>query len=127
MTPLPDLVKDWRLKTAFKGDVTRHVIETSGRATSQRKVRREQLWRRTARLGEGSFGVVWKEVLIEGESESKERAVKMIRKHVQRSRAFDYSRELEAIAKFSHPKVSLSHRRYSCSIPLCIACILRYS
>jgi serine/threonine protein kinase len=106
MPTLPDLVKDWKLRTAVKGDITRHLIETSGRTTSQRKVRIEQQWRRTTRLGEGSFGVVWKEVLIEGKSESKERAVKVIRKRAQKSKTLDYSRELEAIAKFSHPKVS---------------------
>lgn len=106
MRPLPDLVKDWKLKTAFKGDVTRHLIETSGRTSSQRKVRIEQQWRRTTRLGEGSFGVVWKEVLVKGESESKERAVKVIRKRAQKSKTLDYSRELEAIVRFSYPTVS---------------------
>jgi hypothetical protein len=63
-----------------------------------------------AKLGEGSFGVVWKETLIAGESQCSERAVKMIRKRSQGTESLDYSRELETIAIFSHPKVGACSR-----------------
>jgi hypothetical protein len=102
---ITDLVKDSKLRTAVENDITRHVFETSGCSGRQRKVRREERWRRDGLLGEGSFGLVWKEVLITGDSEVKERAVKMIRKRLNGSRHMDYARELEAIAKFSHSKV----------------------
>lgn len=112
MGPVSDLVRESKLRTALYRDVngdviTKHVIETSGRSARQRKIRIEQQWRRTESLGEGTFGVVWKEILIAGNSETKERAVKMIRKRIQKSNPMDYSRELEAIAKFSYLKVSM--------------------
>lgn len=105
MRPVSDLVRDSKLRTAIQGNITRHLIETSGRNSLQRKVRKEQQWQHGELLGEGGFGVVWKETLLSGESDVKERAVKMIKKRVNKSKPFDYRRELEAIAKFSHPKV----------------------
>ncbi|KAF2663024.1 kinase-like protein [Lophiostoma macrostomum CBS 122681] len=104
MPPVSDLVRDSKLKTYITGDVTRHVIESSGRHPRQRRVRKEQTWRRAGRLGEGAFGTVWKEVLEAGESDIKARAVKVVRKRENRSKLVNYSKELEAIAKFSHPK-----------------------
>lgn len=65
----------------------------------------EERWERGRNLGAGSFGTVWLEKLVTENDEEKYRAVKGIRKGVQRSKAIDYSRELEAIAKFSHQKV----------------------
>jgi serine/threonine protein kinase len=67
-------------------------------------MRMEERWKRGRNLGTGSFGTVWLEKLIV-ENGEKYRAVKEVRKVVQRSKAIDYSRELEAIAKFSHQKV----------------------
>jgi hypothetical protein len=43
---------------------------------------------------------------VEGEREIKLRAVKQIPKARQSPKPIDYTRELEAIAKFSHRKVS---------------------
>ena len=54
-------------------------------------------------LGSGSFGIVWLERCIQGNSEGKVRAVKKFRK----LESSDYYRELEAIALFSHSNVSL--------------------
>jgi hypothetical protein len=68
----------------------------------------EERWKRGRNLGTGSFGTVWLEKLIVENGEEKYRAVKEIRKGMQRSKAIDYSRELEAIAKFSHQKVQKS-------------------
>ena len=55
------------------------------------------------RLGRGNFGIVWLERCIHGDSKGKLRAVKQIEK----LESCDYNRELEAIAFFSHSKVSL--------------------
>jgi hypothetical protein len=101
-----DLVRDSKLPTAVRGDITRHVIEASGRDRRHRRVRREQRWQRLETLGHGTFGIVWKEKLIAGESDVNERAVKMIRKTLGKT-TVDYTRELEAIAKFSRSKVSI--------------------
>lgn len=101
-----DLVRDSKLDASVNGDVTRHVIEVAGRTARQRKVRQEQLWERVENLGEGAYGTVWLEKLVSGECSVSERAVKIMKKQVQKSKTIDYSRELEAIAKFSHPKVS---------------------
>jgi hypothetical protein len=68
----------------------------------------EERWKRGRNLGAGSSGTVWLEKLIVENGEEKYRAVKEVRKVVQQSEAIDYSRELEAIAKFSHQKVQKS-------------------
>lgn len=107
MPLVSDLVRDSKLETYITGDITRHVIESSGRHPRQRRVRKEQAWRRAGRLGEGAFGTVWKEVLEAGESDIKARAVKVVRKRENRSKTVNYSKELEAIAKFSHPRVCI--------------------
>lgn len=102
-----DLVKDSKLETTTTGDgIIRHVIEIAGQNSRRRRVRQEQLWKRAESLGEGAYGEVWLEKLVGGTCQVNERAVKVIKKRSQKQRAVDYSRELEAIAKFSHPKVS---------------------
>jgi serine/threonine protein kinase len=68
-------------------------------------MRIEERWERGRNLGTGSFGTVWLEKLVTENGEEKHRALKEIRKGVQLPKAIDYSRELEAIAKFSHQKV----------------------
>ncbi|KAF1965573.1 kinase-like protein [Bimuria novae-zelandiae CBS 107.79] len=105
MRPATDLVRDSKLKTAHRDGITRHVIETSDRRSGHRRIKRDQRWQRVGDiLGEGAFGIVWKETLVGGESDVKDRAVKRIRKRVANSNSLDYSRELEAIAKFSRGK-----------------------
>ena len=54
-------------------------------------------------LGRGSFGTVWLERCIQGNSKEEVRAVK----EIQKVGSGDYFRELEAIALFSHTKVGL--------------------
>jgi serine/threonine protein kinase len=71
-------------------------------------MRKEERWERRGNLGSGTFGTVWLEKLITDNSEEKYRAVKEIKKDIRQSGAIDYSRELEAIAKFSHQKVRRS-------------------
>ncbi|KAF2498276.1 hypothetical protein BU16DRAFT_558348 [Lophium mytilinum] len=107
MPPVSDLVRDSRLKTRFSSKYTQHVFYVSGETPRQRKVRREERWERGESLGSGSFGTVWLEKLMAEQTNSKFRAVKEIRKVQRGSKAIDYSRELEAIAKFSHEKVNI--------------------
>ncbi|KAF1957172.1 kinase-like protein [Byssothecium circinans] len=95
-----DLVKDskfWKTSQDRDRIYTRHTsIETSGHGDN---IRGQE-------LGRGAFGIVWKEKLVDGESDAKERAVKMIRKQFGKSK-IDYARELEAIAKFSRGRYKL--------------------
>lgn len=95
----PDLVRDSELETHFRGGDTVHTFYFA--SETQRKTRREDRWRRGERLGDGAFGTVWKERLVNDSGTSQYRAVKRIGK--QRG----YIRELNAIAKFSHEKVYL--------------------
>ena len=58
-------------------------------------------------LGHGAHGIVWQEKCVLGK-DVKVRAVKMIRKFKPQKpwESMDYSRELETVAKLSHPMVS---------------------
>ena len=105
MPPISDLVRDSELETIFHHEYTQHVYYVSGATPHQRKVRMEESWRRDKYLGTGASGTVWLEKLVTENGEVQHRAVKEIRKSAQKSKAVDYSRELEATAKFSHPKV----------------------
>jgi hypothetical protein len=105
MPPISDLVRDSRLETIFHREYTQHVYYVSGVTPSQRKLRKEELWRRERYIGTGAFGTVWLEKFATQNGEVQHRAVKEIKKSAQNSNAIDYSRELEAIAKFSHAKV----------------------
>lgn len=105
MSAISDLVRDSKLETQFYRDYTQHVYHVSGATPRQRKVRKEERWERQQRLGAGAFGTVWLEKFVTENGVVQHRAVKEIRKSTEKSRAVDYSRELEAVAKFSHPKV----------------------
>jgi calcium/calmodulin-dependent protein kinase I len=104
MATIPDLVRVSKLDTQFcsNPDYTQHTQYVSGSTFRQRKIPKEERWEKDKRLGRGSYGVVWLERCIYGDSEGKVRAVKKVRK-VESS---GYYRELEAIALFSHSKVS---------------------
>ena len=106
MTPVPDLVQVSKLNTQFHSEpeYTQHVKYTSSSTTNQRKIRKEEKWKRERGLGRGSFGIVWLERCIHGDDNGKVRAVKQI----QKLESGDYYRELEAIALFSHTKVNKS-------------------
>ncbi|CAK1356379.1 unnamed protein product [Cercospora beticola] len=67
----------------------------------------EHVWRREYKpIGAGAFGAVFREVCIEGRNKAAVRAVKHIEKPTasQRATRVDFSRELEAIARFSKPE-----------------------
>lgn len=109
MPRIPDLVLDSKLETRFASDeYTCHFYNESGTTSRQRTVQREEYWKRQKHIGGGSYGSVWLEECIQGRSEVQLRAVKQITKPPTSSRLIDCYRELEAIAKFSHPKVGSS-------------------
>ncbi|KAH0559852.1 hypothetical protein GP486_003631 [Trichoglossum hirsutum] len=107
MPPVSDLVRDSKLETVFYKNYTQHVYYISGTDPRQRKIKIQEHWERHGYLGTGTFGTVWLEKLVTDSGEEKYRAIKEIRKRVQQSGAIDYSRELEAIAKFSHPRYNM--------------------
>lgn len=78
--------------------------------------KRREVWKRAKDpIGIGAFGEVWREECVEGDEPgaASMRAVKSLRlisRGELRLDVSDYSRELEALAKFSQPKVR-GHRR----------------
>ena len=105
MTPVPDLVQISKLDTHFHSDpeYILHVKYVAGTTANQRKVRKEEKWKREQKLGRGGFGTVWSEKCIQGGNKGELRAVKEIPK----SDSYNYCRELEAVALFSHTNVIL--------------------
>jgi hypothetical protein len=115
MTPMiPDIVQDSKLETQFHSDPehVQHIHYVSGSTPRQRKVRKEERWRRERWLGRGGYGTVESQLCIQGDSKGKLRAVKKM----QKLASSDYYRELEAIALFSHNKVR--ELLSPCKIPL---------
>jgi len=104
--PVPDIVRLSQLDTQFSSspEYTQHIQYVPENTRERRRVRKEERWKRTRRLGRGSFGDVWLEECIQGDTKGEVRAVKKIQK-LDRNH---YYRELEAIALFSHHKVGLS-------------------
>jgi hypothetical protein len=102
MLAIPDLVRDAKLDTRFDDGFTKHVYFESG---LERKTRREEHWKRRNPIGRGSYGRVWLEQCVVGRRDVEFRAVKEIPKLQQSSKPIDYTREIEAIAKFSHRRV----------------------
>lgn len=105
-----DLILDSKLNTRFESEFTVHIYRQVSTGSERRLVvQREEYWRRqTSPIGSGAYGSVWLEKCEHGQQEVEVRAVKEVSTRPLRSgRQVDYSRELEAIAKFSHHKVSL--------------------
>lgn len=104
--PLPELVRDSQLETRFasKGQIVHIFRDTPTTA-------REEVWKRGKKpIGRGAFGEVWLEKCIKGQEPGgpETRAVKVLRLIPQgeiRLEVSDYSRELEALVKFSQRKV----------------------
>lgn len=101
---MPDLVLDSRLDTRFHEKYVYHVYEESDASRGQRTVQRREFWQRQRHLGSGGFGSVWLEQCIKGQQEGSLRAVKEIQRPPNQ---VECNRELEAISKFSHARVSL--------------------
>lgn len=104
-----DLVNDLKLSVRFSSKHTHHVVFESDDTPGQRvrRQRKEESWERVKHLGKGGGGSVWLEHCLSVGSKPKTRAVKAIPKESSLSQTIDYTRELEAIAKFSQAKVRL--------------------
>ncbi|CAG9977325.1 unnamed protein product [Clonostachys byssicola] len=104
----PTLVKDSMLQTTF-GDDNRsfyHVSYVADAGNQQRQVRRESRWTRERKIGSSASSSTWLEKCISGEEGGQLRAVKEIPKRISSRAAdasefVDYTKQLEAIAKFS--------------------------
>lgn len=110
-----DLVPHSRLDTVFGGDddgdgateVVRHMFVTSDRRARQRRLKTAETWTQVRELGNGTFGRVVLQDCVDGPHKGQVRAVKEISKKADGGMAkIDYNTELEAIAKFSHSRVS---------------------
>ncbi|OQD94882.1 hypothetical protein PENSOL_c023G10656 [Penicillium solitum] len=99
-----DLVTDSKLSVRFSAKHTHHVVFESDVRSGQRRQRKEESWERMEHLGKGGGGSVWLEQCLNVDSQPKTRAVKVIPKQTSFGQHIDYSRELEAIAKFSQTK-----------------------
>ncbi|KAH7141673.1 kinase-like domain-containing protein [Dactylonectria macrodidyma] len=101
---VPDLVRDFQLTTRFLTDgATQHTVyRVSLQSGHQRPSRIDETWNRQQELGSGGFGCVWLERCVSEPGQGKLRAVKEIRKDP--SLPVSYTRELEAMAKFSHKR-----------------------
>ena len=102
---VPDIVADAKIETEISKDCVKHIFHRSGLTAGERYVRREECWTRQQFLGQGAYGTVHLETCETKGGCKKLRAVKEVRKSIQASEELDYMRELEAIYKFSHPKV----------------------
>lgn len=110
-----DLIRDSKLETHFLPGETVHTFQESDSISGRRLVTRSEHWRRQRRIGGGGFGSVWLETRTKGGSPRLAQDVGTVRAVKQidmdtRLGSIDYKlydRELEAIAKFSHSRVSL--------------------
>ncbi|KAL4902202.1 hypothetical protein BDW74DRAFT_65635 [Aspergillus multicolor] len=99
---VPEIVTDSKLSVTFHDGYVSHEVFDSDIGGRRRK--KEELWQRQRFLEHGGFGTVWLEKCTNGASESKLRAVKNVSKTSCSAPPIDYTRELEAIAKFSQRK-----------------------
>ncbi|CAH0025979.1 unnamed protein product [Clonostachys rhizophaga] len=98
------LALHWRLQCTIEEGCTTHTKYVSDHATGVRRMPIQERWERDEqRLGQGTFGVVWREVCTSGPSTGQSRAVKQIFKNFG-SRSISskaLSAELSAIMRFS--------------------------
>jgi hypothetical protein len=103
--PRSDLVVDSKLDTKFRDSATIHSfleIDDVGRRST-----REEEWKIEQSLGRGAFGQVRLERCVTpGVKCGFLRAVKIINTESNLYKSLDFTRELEAIAKFSQDRVS---------------------
>jgi hypothetical protein len=99
-----DLVDHFLLEATVLPDHIRYISHKSDITTGRRKIRIEERWRWTKKIGQGSFGTVWLEERIDGETSGttkEQRAVKAVYKSSCSLGNIDYRRELLTMAKFS--------------------------
>ncbi|KAK2471583.1 hypothetical protein H9L39_16876 [Fusarium oxysporum f. sp. albedinis] len=99
---LPELVRDTELRTRFETPYTIHEFLEAPHTLAPA---RREVWKRVKTIGQGGFSYVCLEECVQGHAEDtpKTRAVKVISSR-QNADAMSYSRELEAVAKFSQKK-----------------------
>ena len=102
-----DLVVDSKLDTQFHSRYTVHVYREVCNDSERRVVQRQEYWRPISEIGAGAYGRVWLEKCVHGQRDIETRAVKKVSlRPLRNGKQIDFSRELEAIAKFSHDKAS---------------------
>lgn len=107
MSRLPDLVRDSKLETRFVPDFNVETVHTyhESERSRRRLVPVLEHWKRQEKIGGGGYSTVWLESCPKFSRHGVQvRAVKQIETGGRFAR-IDFNRELEAIAKFSHPKV----------------------
>jgi hypothetical protein len=107
MSRVPDWVLDSKLETHFLPGSKYETVHTyyEQESLSRRPIKKTEHWQRDKKIGSGGFGEVWLERCTKGNNNGYQvRATKEMEVRHQ----IDYGRELEAIAKFSHSKVSSS-------------------
>ncbi len=105
MASIPDLVRDNKLETSFDDKFTVHHYDESDVEQHMRSNQRSEYWEDAKPLARGGCGEVLLQRCVKGKGTHELRAVKKIARSISRAKQFDVS-ELEAIAKFSHRRVS---------------------
>ncbi|KAJ5213670.1 hypothetical protein N7449_000839 [Penicillium cf. viridicatum] len=102
-----ELVNDMKLDAEVHPDGTSHPTfqPDYARGTTGRWRPKVEIWKRGKILGAGTFGTVWIEKCVPSEGPARVRAVKMIKKSSDPSEQIYCDQELEAMAKFSRPRV----------------------
>jgi hypothetical protein len=115
-----DLIQDSKLDTWFDSGFTVHVYQEVSTSSGRKVELRKEYWRRVSLVGAGSYGRVWLEKCVQGHRDVEIRAVKQVSiRPLGTGTHIDYGRELEAIAKFSHNKVSAKYYRSSLAKYIC--------
>jgi hypothetical protein len=109
MSRLPDLVLDSKLETQiYSEEYCVHTYYESDPNSRKRAVPRQEYWQRQRIIGRGSYGSVSLEKCVKGYRDIEVRAVKRVAiPKAQRSKQINYHQELEAILKFSQPRVRI--------------------
>lgn len=107
--PKSELVNDMKLSAQVRKDGTTEVTEHRYQSDSTRETTgrwpEPEVWKRGERLGKGAFGTVWVEKCVSAQGSTRTRAVKVILQTSDPLRKSSCDQELEAVAKFSQPKV----------------------
>lgn len=105
---LPDLVRDTRLNTSFKDNITIHHYDESDDENDVRSTWLSECWQQMSHLGHGGYGDVWLQQCVSGKRGYERRAVKIIPRLRLKDKKDSYMAEPETIAKFSQRRVSFA-------------------
>lgn len=103
-----ELVNDMKLNAEIHpdGSTSQYAFQPDYAQGAAGRWPKAEVWQRGKILGAGSFGVVWVEQCVSNQGPARLRAVKMIKKERDPSKQAYCDQELEAVAKFSQPKVN---------------------